>query len=177
MAVRTWIAAAAMSRHDTCHALLILVSNSRKKQMSCSELHLRLLVLSVVLATLTLCVVTSLEQMVPPKGKTGVLSVRWSFSKLDAELYLPQLSQSVRVCMHASDLTKAAMQPRHYAAPPRQRRQSMESARMVRLLRKVSMYGGVDITGAPLQVGWQVCVPFAVLQNTCHIPSIKCICL
>ena len=36
---------------------------------------------------------------------------------------------------------------------------------MVRLLRKVSMYGGVDTTGAPLQVGWQGCNALAVLQD------------
>lgn len=93
-------------------------------------------------------------------------------------IVVSQHLQSVQVCMHASILTKAVLQPRHYAAPPRQRRQSTESARMVRLLRKVSMYGTVDTTGAPLQVGWQMRLRVAVLQtfNAALFLAI-CICL
>ena len=95
------------------------------------------------------------------------LSVRWRFKQV-AMLVLLQPCNSVQVCMHARTLTKTAMQPRHYAAPPRQRRQSMESARMVRLLRKVSMYGGVDPMGAPLQVGWRAALHVLSSERKCR---------
>ncbi|KAK9831398.1 hypothetical protein WJX81_001157 [Elliptochloris bilobata] len=46
---------------------------------------------------------------------------------------------------------RSVMSARHHAAPPRQRRQSVESARMVTLLRKVSLYGDPDGTSAATQ--------------------------